>query len=562
MQGPVVDIVQLGLLVLFLWIQQRSRSNSYIRFWVVGWIAVFLSYVIWSVPRVPAQWLNLQSTLDFDFMLLGALAFLVSLLPRWEGPRQRMYGAIAIGVANVLIIDAQEFGSMPKLLLVGMVLAWQGCGVFFVNRQLRGELARTRRLILTLCGVYGVATIAYVVRTPARELDNWTVAQVLLCTAVLYWHWGKKRSLARWVGTAGFVLWAAFYFADVVLTDTSSAQMLLNQLWSIPKYVVAATMILKIFEDARDEKAKLAEEFRELAEDFRLIFEMHPHPMWICDGEGGRFLEANSATSKVYGYSIEELREMRMAELDAPPDAELDAKMEEMETEQGVAEGMRLRHRHKAGHVVWVNLEEREIQYLGKRAQFVIVHDITERLKLHRELSHRAQHDMLTGLPNRQLFADRLELSMRACERDERKAAILTIDVDHFKLINDAYGHLVGDECLQAVAGRLKSKIRKVDTIARTGGEEFMAVVGGLSCAHDAEKVAASLLRVFELPLELSIGKLGVKVSIGVAVFPDDGVDVVELRRLSDEALYAAKRAGRNRVAYAYDMAAPLRRVV
>jgi diguanylate cyclase (GGDEF)-like protein len=112
----------------------------------------------------------------------------------------------------------------------------------------------------------------------------------------------------------------------------------------------------------------------------------------------------------------------------------------------------------------------------------------------------------------------------------------------------------VGDECLKQVAARLKSKIRKVDTIARTGGEEFTAIVSGLSKAADAEKVAASLLRVFEEPLEVAIGALGVTVSIGVAVFPDDATDAQMLRQRSDEAMYRAKRAGRNRAGYANNM--------
>ena len=136
------------------------------------------------------------------------------------------------------------------------------------------------------------------------------------------------------------------------------------------------------------------------------------------------------------------------------------------------------------------------------------------------------------------------------CRVEDRRAAVLTIDVDHFKLINDTYGHLVGDECLKEVAARLKSKIRKVDTIARTGGEEFTAVVCGLNKATDAEKVAASLMRVFEAPVELPFGALGVTVSVGVAVYPDDATDATTLRRLSDEAMYRAKRAGRNRAAY------------
>ena len=551
MQEPIVDIMQLGLLVLFLWIQYRRRSSPYVMFWLVGWVAVVLSYVAWSWPGVGAQWLGLRNAASFSMMFVGALAFLTSLLPKWEGPRKGMYVAVAISAVNVLIVVAHEFRPMPKPLLVAMAAAWQGCGVFFIRKMLRGRLAPARSLMFAICGVYGAAVIAYVVETSAKDLDSWSVAEVLLSTAVLFWHRGRKGSIARVLGVSGFVVWAGFYFGDMVLQGTSTAAILLDQLWSIPKYAVAAMMVLKIFDDANVENAKLAQDFRELAQDFRLIIEMHPHPMWICDGVGGKFVDANKATTAVYGYEVEELKQMCMADLELPPDVEV----EELDEELGAMEGARLRHRHKEGRVVWVNLEERKIHYMGKPAQFVIVHDITEQLKLHKELSHRAQHDMLTGLPNRQLFGDRLEQCLKACDRDERKAAVLTIDIDHFKLINDTYGHLVGDECLQVVASRLQSKIRKVDTIARTGGEEFMAVVSGLSRVVDAEKVAVSLLQVFELPIELSIGQVGVKVSVGVAVYPDDGVDTDTLRRLSDEALYMAKQSGRNRAAYAWDMA-------
>ena len=306
-------------------------------------------------------------------------------------------------------------------------------------------------------------------------------------------------------------------------------------------------MILKVFEETADDKARMAETFRDLYEDFRLLYDTHPHPMWICDESRGRFLTANEAATKEYGYSVTEFQGMSMSELELPADQEA----EEVDSVLGEpAEGVRVRHQHKDGRVVWVNMVEREIVYLGQQARLVIARNITERLKLDRELSFRAQHDVLTGLPNRQLLEERLEQCLQSCRLEERRAAVLTIDVDHFKLINDTYGHLVGDECLKEVAARLKSKIRKVDTIARTGGEEFTAVVSGLNKASDAEKVAASLMRVFEAPVELPFGALGVTVSVGVAVYPDDAMDATTLRRLSDEAMYRAKRAGRNRAAY------------
>jgi diguanylate cyclase (GGDEF)-like protein len=173
----------------------------------------------------------------------------------------------------------------------------------------------------------------------------------------------------------------------------------------------------------------------------------------------------------------------------------------------------------------------------------------TQRLSL--ELAHRAHHDVLTGLPNRALLEDRLEKALEYCLRDGRKAALMTIDIDHFKRINDDYGHLAGDACLQVVAALLQSKIRQVDTLARIGGEEFVAMICALRDTEDARIVANGLLKLFEEPLEFADLSVKMTVSIGVAVFPDDGHDADTLRQRSDEALYVAKGNGRNRVEYA-----------
>ena len=137
----------------------------------------------------------------------------------------------------------------------------------------------------------------------------------------------------------------------------------LDEFWNFPKYFVGFSMILKGFEDTTDDKVRLAETFRDLYEDFRLLYDTHPHPMWICDAVKGQFLTANEAALKEYGYSMEELLGMRMAELEVPGDAEA----EEVENVLGEpTEGERVRHRHKDGRVVWVNVVEREIMYLGQ----------------------------------------------------------------------------------------------------------------------------------------------------------------------------------------------------
>ena len=437
--------------------------------------------------------------------------------------------------------------AIPRLMLAGGVLLAEGVAFSVAYMLLPKRWPRRRMLILTICMVYGTGLVAYVLLTPATNLDDAAVVQVLVCSAVLYAGSAGRRGVSGWAGTFGFAAWAGFYLLRMRANDPGWLQTGLSEFWNFPKYFVGFSMILKVFEETADDKARMAETFRDLYEDFRLLYDTHPHPMWICDSPKGQFLTANEAATKEYGYSKAEFQAMRMSELELPSDTEA----EEVDSVLGEpAEGVRVRHRHKDGRVVWVNVVEREIVYLGQEARLVIARNITERLKLDRELSHRAQHDALTGLPNRQLLEERLEQSLQMCRVEDRRAAVLTIDVDHFKLINDTYGHLVGDECLKEVAARLKSKIRKVDTIARTGGEEFTAVVSGLNKATDAEKVAASLMRVFEAPVELQFGALGVTVSIGVAVYPDDATDATTLRRLSDEAMYRAKRAGRNRAAY------------
>jgi diguanylate cyclase (GGDEF)-like protein/PAS domain S-box-containing protein len=547
MQGPVVDLVLLVLLILFFGLQQRRRPQIYIRFWFAGWIFVFLSYVVWTVHGSLTQRLPLENAVCFDFLLLGVLTFLMSLVAKEQGTRKVLLCGVAMGAAAMVGVDTREFLVIPRMMLAGGVLLAEGVALAVAYTLLPKRWPRRRALILTICVVYGTALVSYVLLTPATNLDNAVVAEVLLCSAVLYAGSAGRQGVSGWAGTFGFAAWAGFYLLRMGAHDAAWLQTALGQFWNFPKYFVGFSMILKVFEDTADDKARMAETFRDLYEDFRLLYDTHPHPMWICDSPKGKFLTANEAATKEYGYSKEEFQAMRMTELELSSDPEA----EEIDSVLGEpAEGVRVRHRHKDGRVVWVNVVEREIVYLGQEARLVIARNITERLKLDRELSHRAQHDALTGLPNRQLLEERLDQCLQMCRVEDRRAAVLTIDVDHFKLINDTYGHLVGDERLKEVAARLKSKIRKVDTIARTGGEEFTAVVCGLNKASDAEKVAASLMRVFEAPVELQFGALGVTVSVGVAVYPDDAMDATTLRRLSDEAMYRAKRAGRNRAAY------------
>lgn len=169
-----------------------------------------------------------------------------------------------------------------------------------------------------------------------------------------------------------------------------------------------------------------------------------------------------------------------------------------------------------------------------------------ERKQAEQYISHMANHDVLTGLPNRLLLQDRLSQALAHNQRYHGKTAVLFIDLDHFKMINDSLGHGVGDLYLQEVAGRLFSSIRSEDTAARQGGDEFIVVLPHVIDLSDVEAVAQKILNTLGLPFLINEKELHISGSIGIALYPDDGQDVDTLLRLSDIAMYHAKALGRN----------------
>jgi diguanylate cyclase (GGDEF)-like protein/PAS domain S-box-containing protein len=408
---------------------------------------------------------------------------------------------------------------------------------------------RWRRLgIVAICLLTGLALLWMNFRNPATQMDEWIMAQLFVVTGLLYTGSSARRSFGRLAGSLGFLTWGLCYGLQTQLLGHPSALRTLYDFWNLPKYAVAFGMILTIFEESAMEAQFLTARYRMLYDDFRLLYEDHPHPMWLYDPATTRFLSANRAACRKYGFSLEEFQGMsvRQIEADRQPTDE-PAPSPALLARDAVLH----RHRRKDGTELSVELTDRSILFQGKEVRFVLAVDITEQERLNQELVYRAQHDALTGLPNRLMLDERMRDCLARTTREQTKAVLFTIDADHFKQINDTYGHPIGDECLKSIANRLRTRIRQIDIIARTGGEEFTAVIGGLKQSADAEKIAASLLELFQGNVHLPGLELKLTVSIGAAIFPDDGFDVETLRRKSDQALYRAKRAGRNRVVFA-----------
>lgn len=176
----------------------------------------------------------------------------------------------------------------------------------------------------------------------------------------------------------------------------------------------------------------------------------------------------------------------------------------------------------------------------------IVFHDVSESRSLTLKMSHLAQHDFLTGLPNRVLMTERLSQAIQFAHRHQGQVALLFLDLDYFKNINDSLGHSVGDQLLQSVSKRLMGCVRTTDTVCRQGGDEFVILLSEVEHAQDVSVVAGKLLHAFSAPHLIGQHELHVTLSIGISIYPDDGIDVDTIMQNADTAMYQAKTNGRN----------------
>jgi diguanylate cyclase (GGDEF)-like protein/PAS domain S-box-containing protein len=175
-----------------------------------------------------------------------------------------------------------------------------------------------------------------------------------------------------------------------------------------------------------------------------------------------------------------------------------------------------------------------------------VIRDITERTYAEEQIKHLAYHDALTGLPNRLLFKDRLTVALSHAQRDRTRLAVLFLDLDRFKVINDSLGHNIGDQLLQAVGTRVATCVRESDTVARLGGDEFTLLLPALSRSDDAAPVAQKILEAVRYPFHLEGREFFITTSIGISLYPEDGLDAETLIKNADTAMYQAKEQGRD----------------
>jgi diguanylate cyclase (GGDEF)-like protein/PAS domain S-box-containing protein len=542
MQNTLLDILILGLLVLLFGSIYRTKRTPRLRFWIAGWLCI-LTHFAFLLPNPPSNVLsNLYGAIGMTALLLGGLFFLLASSTACRAARPDVVMKSLLTVPPSIFVFASAFGfsNIPLLILFFLGLeAGILCFAFSCWKQARLVIAIS---VLSTAGAFVWAGHDLVTNQDMPGVYA-ALTQVYLINAVIYWYGFRRVSMGVVTAVVGLVAWAAVFPTAISLATWMPNLHLSGELWNVPKYFVEFGMILTLLED---EVIAMAQQ----GEEYRILFKGNPHPMWIFDQDTLQFLKVNDAAVAQYGYSQEEfltktLRDIRPEE-DIP---KLEHRMKEFGEE--TRHSGPWTHIRRDGSSLQVDVASHGIMFEGKQARFSLVQDVTESQQLHERLVYQAHHDILTGLPNRLLLKDRMEQTLASAERLEQQAAIVCMDLDRFKQINDTYGHHIGDVCLQQLAACLKDKLRTTDTVARSGGEEFTVLLGQLKSPMDAGRVAQILIDSFRQALMIEGHTINLTASIGIAMYPADGTEAHNLWRLADSAMYRAKRAGGNRYVFA-----------
>jgi len=292
---------------------------------------------------------------------------------------------------------------------------------------------------------------------------------------------------------------------------------------------------------ARDVTARKASEAR-----YRLLFERNLAGVYRTDTHG-RILDCNEACARIFGYESHEDFLAADANDFYFEESERE-RVVQMLREQRQISNLELRLRRRDGAAIWV-LENVTLLDDGIMEGTII--DITDRKHAQEQMEYQAYHDSLTGLPNRLLFRDRISIALSHARRNSRLSAVMFLDLDQFKLINDTLGHTVGDRLLQVIGARIVTCVRAEDTVARMGGDEFTILLGDLADRKGAAAAAQKLLEAVRHPVNIDEHELYMTTSIGIAIFPEDGADAETLLKNADRAMYRAKELGRDNYQFA-----------
>ncbi len=535
----ITNIVSLGLLLLLFTAIARRSPDDRLRCWVAGWVSIFLhtTLKLWtpqsSIWHVATVWAS------FDALAIAAIFFLVSTMITREGRKFGLRVGSALAVVTLPCLMVPIVQPHPGYLLVILVVVRQCVAVGLAVRT-RVNRRSVLWVVISAC-VASLASMLIGIKYGHPEIVLLALlGEMYFVAGADFWFSGWQRTLGLRAACTGLVAFGAMFPIVLVIPKSWPTSSIASDIFGVSAFCVAIGMILMVLEDD-------ARSSREITEEYRLTFDTNPHSLWIIDTETLEFLAVNQATCAKHGYTSEEFAGLKLPDIlekNTAPEA-----VEQMSL-PSPSPNRASRHVRKDGTVMPMDITAHNIVFRGKRARFVQGIDVTEREELQRQVQHHARHDVLTGLPNRVLFEEQLRDALARAIDAKEKLAIICLNLDRFKRINDTYGTRVGDQCLKQVADILRSKAGPMDLVARTEGDRFSLVLTGLRSGFPAEHMLLGLSETFREPVVARDTKVRLTFSAGLALFPDDGDAIAPLWRTSENALSQARASGGGNVVW------------
>lgn len=537
------SIVALGTAALIFSlarIEIRELEFSYIFFSIIT--LVFASRIVVQIPRVKG-FISVSDTFIFLSILL--------------------FG----GEAGILLASADAFLSAYKLAKTRLTLLFN-IGVFAVStfatvwipRLILGLLTDlpeqeiNSKYIIAIClmgfiqYIFNSGLVAAGVALRAKK-SIWKMwKENFLWTSITYFAGVLAAGvIAKLIGVFGIYAFLATVPIAAVLYLTYTTY--LKNVESAAKQAELAQKHVEELSHHIAEQERISRALKESEEYFRTAFD-HAAGMALVSPEG-QWLQVNESLCNMLGYTEEELLKKGFQAITHPNDLGNDlANLYQLLENKISNYQLEKRYCHKTGHTVWVLQSASLIKDADGKPRHVIfqIQDISDRKKAEELIHHAAFHDALTGLPNRTLFADRLSMAVERAKRSANfKFAIIFVDLDRFKVVNDSLGHDMGDRLLVDLSRRLESCLRTIDTVARLGGDEFAILLDGISLVKDATDVAERIQECLSKPFELDGQEFFTSASMGIS-FSTQGYDRPEdILRDADTAMYKAKANGKAR---------------
>lgn len=533
MQNELLDIIIIGCLVLLFASTYKKRASSMVRWWIIGWILILIHFSALLVHPADPLAQNLLLSVAFVSLIACGVVFLLAAANIGEDSEPQFIYPVIAGATAMSYVLLDIFGVLHPVPYFLLTCFGAASWLAFAFR-----LRRISPRMRTLVAAVAIAATAWLLWAILhRNFDigvSALLAELFLIVSLVTIATFRRLSGGTITVSFGLLAWASVFPIAALCEHLHVIERISPEFWNLPKYFVAFGMMLLLLEEeiiAANHASK----------HYRVLFEANPHPMWIYNRSTLEFEGVNDAAIAQYGYTRDQFLAMTLPDVAAPA-AELSyGDPLRIGTEDSIEQ-----HRKSDGSLCFVDVATHPLVGDRSNLAFSLVQDVTERQQLHMRLSHQAHHDLLTGLANRGLLEVKLRDTLSHSQRYHRMSALLCLDLDRFKAINDTYGHSAGDACLQEVARRLGERVRSMDIAARIGGEEFSLLLHEVTSPQAAELVASEILASLRVPIEANGFTLEISGSIGIAIYPQDGQDAATLWRNADTAMYRAKRAGGN----------------